>query len=213
MEGRILHQRIGLLGERIALFGLSADVDQAHARLLDPAHAAHIRIAHDAKLAQIFRLAVHIRTAVDQKEKVLAIGQQRRQRRAVNALDAAQTEHAARQHSAGRAGRNKAVCRLIAHGKHALDHGAVLHLAHCHDRRIVIGDYLGGMLKRNALLHIVTVAQQRLDLLQIARQRNFQFFICAQRFNSAFHSTIGRIVAAHGVQINVDHAIAAFVFE
>ena len=202
MNGRFFQQGVGFLGQLVALFAFRADIKQTHARLLHALHAAHIDIAHDGKLPQVFRLAVHICAAVNQQKIALAVGHQRGQGGAVNAIQATQAEHARGQHRAGGTGGHKAVCFAIAHGHHAAHDAAVLHGAHGHDGGIVVGDHLRGMLHGDALAHIVAVHQQGRKLCGVTPQGNPQVAVRAQGLNGALRRAFGRVVPAHRVQIN-----------
>ena len=116
---RFRHHRERILHQRIALFVLRANVDNADAGLLDAHHAAHVRVAHHAELRQVFRLAVHICAAVNEQEIALAVGHQRGKRRTLHARNAPQPEHAARQHRARRPGRDEPVRFLVADSQHS----------------------------------------------------------------------------------------------
>ena len=114
-------------------------------------------------------LAVHVRAAVDKQEEILAVGHEGGQGGTVDAVDAAQAEHAARQHSAGGTGRYEAVGLAVAHGQHAFDDRAVLLCAHGHHRRVMVGDDLAAVLDGQPVLHVARVGQQGADILLVAR--------------------------------------------
>ena len=104
MIGGLFHQGIGGLHQGIPLFRLRSDIDQADAWLFQTHDAAHIRFAHHSELNKIFRLAVHIGSAVNQQEISLSVGQQRRKSRPLDTGNPAQPEHASGEHGAGASG-------------------------------------------------------------------------------------------------------------
>ena len=63
--------------------------------------------------------------SADEQEEILAVGQQRSQRRTVDAPDAAHAGHAARQHRAGGTGGYHGARALFAHGQHGLHHRGI----------------------------------------------------------------------------------------
>ena len=87
----------------------------------DALHALHVDRAHEAELLQIAGLAIDVRAAVDEQKGLFAPGDHRGQRRALDAADAADAQHAAGQERARGAGGDHGVRLALAHGHDRLD--------------------------------------------------------------------------------------------
>jgi len=140
----------------------------------------------------------------------LAIGQKRRQGRALHAGDAAQAEHAAGQHSAGGASGHKTVHLLLLQLQHADHGGGVLLAAHTHHRALMVGDDLRGIHQADAAADVVAVLEQGFHLAQVASQHHFDIVITAERLDGTLHRSLRSEVAAHGVHKNT-HGYSSLV--
>ena len=91
--GSLFQQRIGSLCQLVSLFRLGAIVEQADTRLWKTVHTHHVRGAHERKLLQIRGLTIGVCTAVEQ-QYVATVDrwQQRRQRRTLDARNAADNQ-------------------------------------------------------------------------------------------------------------------------
>lgn len=124
---------------------------------------------------------------------LLPLGQQRSQRRAFDARNAPQTEHAARQHRTRGTGGNEAVRLLVPHLQHAHDRGRFRLATNAHDGTFVIGNNLRRIQHRQAAAHIVAVRKQGRQGRGITRQGDLQLRVLPQGLDCARNGSLGRV--------------------
>ena len=105
----LLQQREYLLDQRIALFLLCPYIDKGDAGILDSGHISHIDGPHLRKLDQLGGAGIHVGSAVDQKDRSLGSGHQRRERRALDSPDPSHKELSAGKCRPGTACRHESI--------------------------------------------------------------------------------------------------------
>ena len=132
----------------------------------------------------------------------VSVRNKRCQGRTLNAGNPPKPEHAPRKGRAGGSGGNKAVRFAAAHLQHSLNRCTVNLFSNSHHRAFMIGDYLRLLLKRQAVLHVFVLSEERRNLIQFSGQDDLKARILAQCFQYAFHRCFRRQVTSHGIHVD-----------
>ena len=194
-----LEQRICLPAERIALGVLGAVVDQTDARRLQSVVLLRIQGREEGELEQHFRRALGVRTGVAQHDLAALAGQDRRERRAADTLDAAAVQRRAGQQRAGIARGDERIALACLEQLERDRHGRV-RLAAQNGRRVVV--HVNDIRSRHdgQMLGVLQSmrAQHGGDRLGLADEQDIlAIFLRSER--RAPDGYVGGVVAAHRV--------------
>ena len=178
-----------------ALVVLGAVAEQTDARRSDAEHGAGIVAAHIGKLQQVLRRAVGVRTAVDEHDARIAVGQHGGKRRAADAVDALDDERRAREQCAGAAGGDDRIALAVTQQVERDRHGSILLAAGRRAGVIVHGDDLARV---NDLELGLLVAQAGLDGGALTDEHDLRAQLLL-RVHRTLHDLIRGKVAAHCV--------------
>ena len=179
-----------------ALGALGAYVEQAHSGQVAAHDLFGVKAAHEGKLQEVLRRALHIGAAVDEHDPMLPGGQYGGQRRPANAPDALDRQGRAGEQRAGAAGGNHRVALALFQQIQGHGHGRVLFPPGGGAGVVLHGDDLSGV--HNIDLRAALVFQAGAHILRAAHQRDLhaQALLC---HNRALNDFCGGVVAAHCV--------------
>ena len=203
----LLDERERLVHELVALALLRSDRHEADRRLLAPQHRLGVDVAHDRPLRQPLGMAIHVRPRIQQQERTprRRRRQDHRERRTLDAVDAAKGEDGARRDRAGVARRDEHVRALLLDEAHRDVDRAVLLLADRLDRLVAhlhlfrrVDNLQAGVVEGLAF-------QLLLQDLLVACEEDVQVRVGGQGGQGPFHGGLRAVVAAETVYEDLDH--------
>ncbi len=178
--------------------------EQSHARLLVPKNGTAIDFAHDSKLFQVLRFAIHVGAHINH-DGGLAGDRGRKhgsQGRAVNAGQRAQHHFGSGHGSAGVAGGDKALRCAFAHQPQAYAHGRITLGTHRMCGFFVHADNFAGLDDfYGQISGDRMIGQLGFNSFRTAHEQHAGVAI-ACRLDCAFHLGTRRAVRAHGIDGN-----------